>query len=170
MKIYTLKRQQLIRKPLHEVFSFFTKPENLELLTPKNLGFQILTPVPIIMKEGAVIDYTIKIAGFPVRWTTLITSYEPLHRFVDLQLKGPYSYWHHTHTFTETADGVIISDEVYYSMPFGILGKVAHLLFVKRQLESIFTLRGDIIEKIFAEDKNSELQQECVSTKTLEAI
>lgn len=159
MKLYTLKRQQLIGRPLQEVFSFFSKPENLELLTPKNLGFEIITPSPIIMKEGAVIDYTIKIAGFPVRWTTLITSYEPPLRFVDLQLKGPYSYWHHAHTFTETAEGVLISDEVHYSMPFGIVGRVAHQLFVKRQLESIFTLRGSTIEIIFKEYKDSECRE-----------
>jgi len=151
MKTFTLKRQQLIKRSLHEVFSFFSKPENLELLTPKNLGFQILTPSPISMKEGTIIDYTIKIAGVPVRWTTLITTYEPLYRFVDLQLKGPYSYWHHTHTFIETDDGTVIADEVKYSMPFGVLGRFAHALFVQHQLNTIFDARSTKIEAIFTE-------------------
>lgn len=150
MKRYTLKRKQLVRKPLLEVFSFFSKPENLEALTPKNLGFQILTPSPIAMKEGTVIDYTIKIGGFPVRWTTLISSYEPPHMFADLQIKGPYSYWYHTHTFIETDDGTVIGDEVKYSMPLGVLGRFAHALLVRRQLREIFDARSSTIETMFS--------------------
>jgi len=168
MKLYTLKRRQLIRKPMHEVSSFFLKPENLELLTPKNLGFHILTPLPIKMKEGAIIDYVMKIAGLPVRWTTMITCYEPPYRFVDLQLKGPYSYWHHTHTFSETDDGTIIIDEVQYSLPFGVLGRCAHGIFVRRQLESIFELRARTIEGIFV-GEDIKLHRH-ISTKKVESL
>lgn len=114
MRTHTLFQQQLVRTPIAQVFEFFSRPENLERLTPPDLGFRILTPSPIAMKEGAVIDYTIRIAGLPLRWTTLITLYEPPHRFVDLQLKGPYSYWHHTHTFAETPDGTLLTDDVRY--------------------------------------------------------
>jgi ligand-binding SRPBCC domain-containing protein len=153
MKLFILNRRQFVQKPLSEVFAFFSNPENLETLTPKDLGFETLTPTPIAMKEGAVIDYTIKIGGFPVRWTTLITSYEPQHKFVDLQLKGPYSYWHHTHTFTETNDGTVIEDEVRYAMPLGILGLAAHALVVKRRLATIFARRSDVIKAIFPEAK-----------------
>ena len=162
MNPYVLKRTQHIRKPLAEVFSFFSKPENLELLTPRDLGFRILTPSPIIMKQGAVIDYTIKIAGVPVRWRTLISLYEPPHRFIDLQLKGPYSSWEHIHTFTEVGDGTRIDDEVRYSMPFGILGKFVHTLFVQRQLSSIFSLRASRIQTIFTEFNTPELERESV--------
>jgi ligand-binding SRPBCC domain-containing protein len=166
VKLFILKRRQLVRRPLPEVFAFFSKPENLEVLTPKTLGFRILTPSPVNMKEGAVIDYTIAVAGFPVRWTTLISSYEPQHRFVDLQLKGPYSFWHHTHTFTETENGTLIDDEVRYSMPYGALGVVAHALFVKRQLRTIFARRSDVISTIFPEQGNTGLQKENMFTRT----
>lgn len=155
MKTYLLQRKQLVPKPLSEVFAFFSKPENLGRLTPKNLGFQNLTPSPINMKEGALIDYTIKIAGIPVRWTTLITLYEPPHRFVDVQLKGPYSYWHHTHTFLKTDDGTLITDEVQYALPFGILGNVIHELAVKHQLDHIFSRRGEIIQHIFSQSDDT---------------
>jgi hypothetical protein len=142
------------------VFSFFSKPENLRLLTPENLGFEMLTPSPISMKEGAIIDYLIRIAGLPVRWTTVITCYEPPTRFVDLQLKGPYSYWRHTHTFSETDDGTIIVDEVEYTLPLGVLGRCIHALFVKRQLESIFGRREAVIEQIFSDADGAKMHQE----------
>jgi ligand-binding SRPBCC domain-containing protein len=153
MNIHTLTQRQLVRRPIEEVFAFFSRPENLERLTPKTLGFRILTPTPIAMKEGAVIDYSIRIAGMPVRWTTLITLYEPPHRFIDLQQKGPYAYWHHTHTFTETPDGTLITDEVRYAVPYGLLGQAARVLFVERQLDHIFRQRSYVIEEIFDHEK-----------------
>jgi ligand-binding SRPBCC domain-containing protein len=150
MRVHTLFRRQLVPTPIAEVFTFFSRPENLERLTPPGLGFRILTPSPIAMKEGAVIDYTIRLAGMPVRWTTLITLYEPPHRFVDLQLKGPYAYWHHTHSFEETPDGTLLTDEVRYALPFGFLGEIAHELAVKRQLAYIFSQRSAVIESLFS--------------------
>jgi ligand-binding SRPBCC domain-containing protein len=149
MTLWTLRQRQLVRRPVSEVFAFFSRPENLERLTPKTLGFRILTPSPIAMKEGAVIDYAIRIVGVPVRWTTLIALYEPPHRFIDIQQKGPYASWHHTHTFAETPDGTLITDEVRYAMPYGLLGRIAHTLFVARQLAYIFRERSYTIEEIF---------------------
>ena len=156
MKVYYLKRQQLIPRLLDEVFAFFKCPENLARLTPTHLGFNVLTPTPIEMKAGALIDYTIKVMGMPVRWTTLITAYDPPNMFVDQQLKGPYSFWHHTHTFSQTPDGTLITDEVRYVLPLGILGRLAHFLFVRRQLIRIFDFRAGSIENYF----NSEPQPE----------
>ncbi len=151
MKIYTLTRTQFVPKPLYKVFGFFSKPENLEILTPDNIRFQILTPSPLMMKEGSVLDYAITIFGLPVRWTTMITQYDSPHTFVDIQLHGPYSYWHHTHTFTETLGGTIIQDTVKYSLPFGFIGVLAHGVVIRRQLENIFTHRGEIIDTIFSD-------------------
>jgi ligand-binding SRPBCC domain-containing protein len=160
MKLYSLEARQLVPNPITEVFAFFSKPENLQLLTPENLGFRILTPSPIRMKEGAIIDYTIRIALMPVRWTTLITSYEPPYRFADIQLNGPYAYWHHTHTFTGTDDGTLITDEVRYAMPFGVIGRMVHYAVVRHQLKSIFRNRGFAIEKIFPhQNEHGEAQQ-----------
>ena len=149
MKTYSLQRQQSIKRPLHEVFDFFSRPEHLGRLTPGDLRFQMLTPAPIQMKDGAVIDYVIKLFGQDLRWTTLITLFDPPHKFVDVQLKGPYSFWHHTHTFTPTENGTIITDEVNYAMPFGILGRIAHNLVVRHQLARIFTFRQEQILALF---------------------
>lgn len=149
MKTYILQRQQSIKRPLHEVFDFFSKPENLARLTPRSMGFQMLTPGPIEMKDGAVIDYTITFYGQDLRWTTLITLFDRPHKFVDVQLKGPYSFWHHTHTFTATQEGTSITDEVRYTMPFGVLGRIAHALVVRRQLDKIFAFRQQQISALF---------------------
>jgi ligand-binding SRPBCC domain-containing protein len=150
MKPYSLTRQQLIRRPLQEVFAFFARPENLAQITPATLRFQMLTPAPIVMKDGAVIDYMIQPFGFPLRWTTLITEFSPPHRFVDLQLRGPYAYWHHTHSFTETDDGTIVKDNVRYVLPFGLLGRAVHVLVVRRQLNNIFDFRTRILQQYFS--------------------
>lgn len=151
MKTYILKRKKTISRPLSDVFSFFGQPDNLEKITPSSVGFTILTPRPIRMQVGTVLDYTIRLLGLPVRWTTLISAYDPPHRFVDVALRGPYSFWHHTHTFEEKDQGTIMTDEVSYALPFGIFGRLAHFLWVKRQLKYIFDYRmriiGELLEK-----------------------
>lgn len=149
MKIHTLVRKQLVSTSRDEVFSFFAQPENLARLTPTALGFRILTPGPLEMKEGALIDYVIHLMGIPMRWRSLITTYDPPHRFIDEQLLGPYSFWHHTHTFTETADGTVLGDRVVYSLPLGSLGTLAHALVVRRQLRRIFAYRSQVIVETF---------------------
>ena len=149
MKVYTLKSRQKINKSLKEVFDFFKSPENLSKLTPSKLNFKILTPTPIEMKNGQLIDYTIKILGFRVHWRTIITSYLEPYEFVDQQLVGPYKMWHHKHTFEDKGTYVEMHDEVNYVIPFGIFGRIAHFLYVKKELEGIFLYRTKIIDKIF---------------------
>lgn len=153
MKIYHLESSQTVQAPLVKVFEFFSKPENLEKLTPSNLKFRILTPSPISMEKGRLIEYAIQISGFSQRWTTLITEFDPPHRFVDECLKGPYSMWHHTHEFQSVKEGTLIVDKVRYIMPFGFLGRWIHFLFVRFQLKHIFKYRKSIIQKLF--DKTS---------------
>ncbi len=113
------------------------------------MGFRMLTPSPVEMKDGAVIDYIIKLYGLDVRWTTIITLYAPSYKFVDVQLKGPYSFWHHTHSFMATDDGTIVADEIHYAMPFGILGRMVHSLVVRQQLERIFNFRREQLLALF---------------------
>jgi len=149
VRTYTLTAEQLVPRPLAEVFAFFERPENLARITPPSLGFVILTPTPIAMKTGALIDYTIKVMGLPLRWRTLISHYDPPHSFVDEQLRGPYKLWHHRHSFREVDGGTMISDEVTYALPLGILGRVAHALFVCRQLQGIFAYRAKVIGERF---------------------
>ena len=150
MKLYTLKREQKISKNIEDVFKFFSKPENLSIITPSKMKFKILTPSPIEMKEGALIDYTVNIFGFPIRWRTLITDYKPSYMFVDQQLKGPYSMWHHTHLFERLNDEeTLIKDIVIYAVPFGIIGKLTHSLYIKADLDAIFDFRSQKIREIF---------------------
>jgi len=148
MKLYTLRREQTVKAPLEEVFRFFEQPDNLEKITPDSVGFNILTPRPIKMQVGAVLDYTIKLLGLPVRWTTQITEYEPPYRFVDVALRGPYSFWHHTHTFEAGGQGTVMTDVVRYALPFGYLGGITHALWVRRQLNQIFDYRSRIIQRM----------------------
>jgi ligand-binding SRPBCC domain-containing protein len=151
MKIYTLKQKQVLSRPLKEVFAFFARPENLQQITPPELGFQIITPSPIVMEKGSLIDYQIRLSGLPFRWRTLISSYNPPHEFVDEQIKGPYSFWHHRHQFYAEGDETVIEDTVTYTIPFGILGRIVHTLFIRAKLRKIFEYRKAIIERWFAE-------------------
>jgi ligand-binding SRPBCC domain-containing protein len=155
IKIYKKSVTQFIDKPLDVVFSFFAKPENLRRITPSTLDFQILTPTPISMVEGTVIDYNIKVMGIRVHWRTLITSYNPPNQFVDEQTKGPYLLWIHTHTFKVKDEGVEIHDCIEYSIPMGLLGRFVHFLWIKRKLDQIFDFRRRKIEEIFNSDKSS---------------
>ncbi len=145
-----LYRRQIVRQPLEEVFAFFERPENLERITPPELGFEILTPQPVPMERGALIDYRVRLAGIPFRWTTYIARYEPPHMFVDVQLRGPYAFWHHTHRFSTIGErGTLIEDEVLYLLPFGLLGKIPHRIWIKRQLTRIFDYRANVIAALF---------------------
>ncbi|MCL4693425.1 MAG: SRPBCC family protein [Candidatus Hydrogenedentes bacterium] len=150
MTAYILKREQRVPYSLDEVFAFFSQAANLQRITPPSLNFCILTPPPLRMREGALIDYTLRIFGVPIHWRTLITTYDPPHRFVDEQIKGPYVFWHHTHTFREDDDGTIIGDEVRYVLPFGALGRLMHAVYVRRDLERIFDYREEVIAQVFA--------------------
>jgi hypothetical protein len=102
------------------------------------------------MEQGTVIDYSIRVMGVRVRWQSLISEYEPLRAFTDEQLKGPYAFWHHTHTFTESDGGTHLHDEIQYALPLGPIGKIAQKLIVRRQLEEIFNHRARVIEHIFS--------------------
>jgi ligand-binding SRPBCC domain-containing protein len=148
MKTYIFRKQQTIAHPIEDVFNFFKQPDNLEKITPSSVGFSILTPRPINMQVGTVLDYTIRLLGLPVRWTTLISAYDPPYRFIDVALRGPYSFWHHTHTFEENDQGTIMTDEVHYALPIGIFGRLAHFLWVKRQLKYIFDYRMKVISDL----------------------
>ncbi|MCC6796036.1 MAG: SRPBCC family protein [Candidatus Hydrogenedentes bacterium] len=149
MHCYTLRTEQFVPAPLERVFTFFSRPENLEQITPGHLHFSILTPSPIPMRVGTLIDYRIRIRGVPQRWRTLISYYDPPHRFVDEQLRGPYAKWVHRHEFARAAGGTRIVDEVVYALPFGILGRVIHWAFVRHELEAIFEFRRAYITRLF---------------------
>jgi len=135
---WVLTARTRIRRPLPEVFAFFADCRNLEVLTPPELRFRILTPDAHRVHEGLRIDYRLRIWGVPVQWQSLISVWEEGRRFVDEQTRGPYRRWHHEHRFQADGDGTIVTDRVEYSVPFGSL---AHVL-VRPQLMRIFRYRA----------------------------
>jgi len=134
---------------VENVFPFFADAGNLEAITPPWLRFRIDTPLPIIMKKGALIDYRLRLHGIPIRWQTEIADWNPPHSFVDQQLKGPYRLWKHTHTFEPTTNGTNVVDNVDYIVPGG---RLVHRLFVRPDLRKIFTWRQQQISKHFSHD------------------
>lgn len=150
MGIHRLERRQVIPLDRAHVFAFFEDATNLERITPPFLGFRILSPLPISMSAGTLIDYRIRLFGLPLRWRTRIDVYEPPRCFVDLQLEGPYRVWRHTHLFEETPDGTRITDRVEYEIGFGPFGALARSLFVARTLESIFDYRQRAVAAYFS--------------------
>jgi ligand-binding SRPBCC domain-containing protein len=149
MAEYVLQREQFIPQSIDTVFAFFADAGNLDFLTPPWLHFQIRTQLPITMKTGTLIDYTIRWRLMPVAWRTEILDWSAPHRFVDQQIKGPYKLWHHTHTFEVHSGGTLMKDIVRYRLPLGPLGTVAHSLIVKRDLNAIFDYRFQRIAERF---------------------
>lgn len=148
---HVLEREQLVRRPKDEVFAFFADPSNLERITPPSLRFAIVTPGPIPMRAGTVIDYRLRLLGVPFAWRTLIESYEPGRSFVDVQVRRPYRLWRHLHEIEERPAGTLVKDRVEYALPLGPLGRIAHGLFVRRQLDRIFDFRSVAIAEIFGQ-------------------
>jgi ligand-binding SRPBCC domain-containing protein len=142
-----LRTRTVLPLPLDEVFTFFSAAENLERITPPELGFRIATPLPVDMRPGALIDYRLSLFGLPFRWRTEITEWDPPHSFVDTQLRGPYAQWIHRHRFTEVDGGTLMEDEVRYRLPVPVLG-MAGVPIVKLQLRRIFSYRERKIREL----------------------
>ena len=146
MKEFIYRAELWLPRPCEEIFTFFGEAHNLETITPQWLKFEVLAPAPIAMRAGTLIDYRIRVHGIPIRWRTEITEWNPPHRFVDVQLRGPYTLWHHTHTFEERDGGTLCRDEVCYR-PRG--GRLANWLFVRRDVKNIFAFRSEKLIQIF---------------------
>ena len=130
-----------------EVFEFFAEAANLERITPPELRFRIVTPQPIEMKAGALIEYRLRLFLFGFRWRTRIADWNPPQRFVNEQLSGPYRQWIHTHSFRQQDGATIVEDEVRYRLPLFPLGEVAYPI-VSVQLQRIFSYRQRVIREI----------------------
>jgi ligand-binding SRPBCC domain-containing protein len=149
VRTFLLKREQWLPAPIEDVFAFFSDAANLEAITPPWLRFRIVTPAPIEMRVGTLIEYRISWRVVPIRWLTEIAEWSPSHRFVDTQVRGPYRLWHHTHTFAPLDGGTLMNDIVRYALPMGILGTLAHRFAVRRDLEAVFDYRAEKIGAMF---------------------
>jgi ligand-binding SRPBCC domain-containing protein len=143
-----LRREQVVPHGLDEVYAFFADAFNLERITPPELRFRVLTPAPIDIREGTLIDYRLSLFGVPFGWRTRISAWQPPFMFVDEQLRGPYREWIHTHTFESLPGGTRLTDHVQYRLPLYPFGQAA-LPLVRRQVEHIFDYRARVIAEVF---------------------
>jgi len=150
MGVYRLERKQVLPITIEEAWDFFSDPNNLLKITPEYMDFKIIHGTESEMYAGQVIEYRVKpMLGIPITWVTEIKHVQHQKQFVDEQRFGPYSFWHHKHFFKETSDGMEMTDLVHYKLPLGFLGRIAHWLFVKRQLNGIFDYRYNVLESFF---------------------
>lgn len=147
--MHTLIKETIIDRPLNEVFDFFSKAENLNEITPADMQFKILTPLPINIHKGTLIDYRIKVNGIPFKWRTEITSWNPPYQFIDTQVKGPYSIWIHEHIFEERDGKTYMKDIVKFKSPGWILEPIIHTLFIEKKVKAIFNYREEQLLRIF---------------------
>jgi ligand-binding SRPBCC domain-containing protein len=147
---HDLYREQLVPRPLDDVFAFFAEAGNLERITPPWLGFGLLSPHSAEMRMGTLIEYRLRVHRIPLRWTSRIEVWEPGRAFEDVQVKGPYRLWRHRHQFRAAGGGTLVQDHVRYALPFGPLGELGHSLFVERDLTRIFAYRHAAVAQLLA--------------------
>lgn len=148
---FQLYREQQLNCDIETAWEFFSNPHNLSKITPKKMNFVVLTDLPSTkIYEGMEIDYKLSpLLNIPMKWKTRIPQVDELKSFTDFQLKGPYKLWNHFHEFIPNENGVLVKDTVDYELPLGFLGKIAHSLFVRSKLESIFKHRFQVLEEKF---------------------
>jgi len=148
MRVHRLEREQLVGRPVRDVFAFFAEARNLERITPPWLRFELLGADPAVMGAGTMIEYRLRLHALPLRWTSRIDEWGEDRGFVDRQVKGPYRLWHHRHEFVPDGDRTVVRDTVRYALPFGPAGELAHAAFVRRDLERIFAFRHAAVERL----------------------
>jgi ligand-binding SRPBCC domain-containing protein len=152
---HLLRREQRLRATLEQVFPFFADAGNLQRITPPEVGFQIDTPLPVAMRQGALLDYRLRLFGVPFRWRTEITEWDPPHGFVDEQVRGPYRLWRHVHRFEADGDATKMIDEVHYALPLAPIGEIAHFI-VRAQLDRIFDFRARAVPEMVEDEAKAE--------------
>lgn len=151
MRVYTLQRDQILPVAPAAAFEFFCDAFNLEAITPPWLHFEVITDRPIAMRAGTLIEYRLRLHALPLRWLTRIDTWEPGRSFADVQVRGPYRLWHHTHRFAAHPAGASMRDTVRYALPLGALGRLGRALLVRRDLERIFDFRRDAVAALLGE-------------------
>jgi ligand-binding SRPBCC domain-containing protein len=148
MHTYRLEREEWLPRPVDEVYRFFSRPENLQLITPSWLDFRSVD-APQALVAGSLIRYRLRWRWVPIRWTTEISEWNPPHGFVDREVSGPYALWNHEHWFAEYEGGTTMRDRVTYALPLGWAGRLAHAVVVQRDLETMFDFRSETMRRLF---------------------
>ena len=148
MRIHEFSSEIWLARPIEEVFDFFSDAANLDSITPPWLSFRTITRQPIEMHAGTVIDYKLRVRGFPVWWRTEITEWEPPYHFLDEQIRGPYRLWIHAHEFQSRNGGALVCDNVRYAVPFDWL---LHKFVVRPDVQRIFSYRADCLRRRFGD-------------------
>lgn len=158
MKIYRIHQSQFLPITLDDAWRFFATPKNLEAMTPDFLNFKILSKVPDVVHSGLIIEYRIRaVFGIPMRWLTEIKHVEEQARFVDEQRVGPFPFWYHEHRFEPVEGGIVMKDEVHYVMPWGILGRFIHWIFIRGRLLEIFRFRKRYLSQRFSKTETTKI-------------
>jgi ligand-binding SRPBCC domain-containing protein len=164
VRIHVLRREQRLEGSPEEVFPFFADARNLEAITPPLLRFRVLTPEPIEMRVGTCVQYRLRVHGIPIRWDATIQDWSPPHRFVDVQVRGPYALWHHTHEFAPITGshppGTLMTDTVRYAIGFGPLGELVRRALVRRDLDAIFAFRAAQVPVLGGSDGGQPVEDE----------
>ena len=149
--IHVLQTIQIIQSSIERARDFFPDPRNLSKITPPELDFTVITPLPERVHAGMMLEYRVRpLLGIPVRWLTEITHVEAGKLFVDEQRIGPCRIWHHEHHFKQLDGGRIeMTDRVTYVLPFSPLGDLVHPFLVKPQLAKIFAFREKAVCELF---------------------
>ncbi|HSD81977.1 MAG TPA: SRPBCC family protein [Solirubrobacteraceae bacterium] len=161
MRVHVLHREQRLDGTPAQVFAFFAQARNLEAITPALLRFRVVAQEPADVRRGASIRYRLRVHGVPLTWETVIADWSPPHRFVDVQVRGPYALWHHTHAFAPAGDGAtLMTDTVRYAIGFGPLGELARRAVVRRDLDAIFDFRAAAVPALLRRDRGEPVEDE----------
>lgn len=144
---YELTDHFVVSADADRTWAYFASAENLPRITPPWLAFRILTPSPVVIENDSLLDYTIRWMGLPIRWRTRIIDWTPPRQFIDLQIRGPYTLWHHQHTFTPSHEGTVCTDRVIYKIPGGPMAPLVHGAIIRKQLLGIFRFRRQAITR-----------------------
>jgi uncharacterized protein len=162
---YLLRTEVGVDAPVGDVFDFFSRPQNLGLITPPDMALEI-KQAPSEISQGSTIDYSLRVAKAPLRWRTIIDRWAPGRLFVDAQAHGPYRSWWHEHHFREADGGTVMEDRVYYTPPFGVIGRLAQALFIAAQLRHVFGYRSQAVRQRFATARGPTTETELPATRT----
>lgn len=149
--IYTLRKEVVVRTTIEHAWEFISNPANLNLITPDDMNFTIITELPEHMYEGLLVEYRVRIPFMGEQsWLSELKNIVPGRSFVDVQLAGPYKLWHHFHAIDETTEGIRFTDQITYQVPYGFIGRIAHAMFIHRTLKRIFNYRAACLERLLA--------------------